>query len=1030
VEKKHDTTEDAAAGSTIERLDWSQETLMLSSVLLASTAVFAQPPDWARDVRPVLARQCFRCHGADPETRMADLRLDQRDALLASGVIDLEHPEASILLERIHDHEDPMPPTSEDSPLSPAELDVLRAWVDAGAPINAHWAFEPPRLEPPPFLDRLHAWPTQPLDAFVADGLEQAGLTPSPDASPARLLRRASLDLRGLPPTEAERTRFLEDTDPDAWEHAVDRLLESPHYGEHWAARWLDLARYADTQGYEQDGTRTMWPWRDWVIRAFNEDLPFDDFTIVQLAGDLLPNATDEQVLATGFHRNTMTNSEGGTRDEEFRVAAVLDRVNTTYETWMGLTMSCAQCHAHKYDPISQVEYYASYDLLNQTSDADRGNDAPHLAWQSPGQKARVLELTEAVNRERTRLIASNTPDTGPPSGRWLDDALPPGATPQGEDATTGWPWRTTTSDPTVTPFSGLHASESTANGEAFSQHFFDDAAATVTVAEHDVIEAHVLLDPDRPPKMIMVQVHTAAGGWEHRAYWGENRGLWGTDGTESRLRIGELPPSGSWVRLEISPDAIGLPPGTVVDGIALTQFGGHLWWDAVDISAADDEPHDWLVDRSAWEAIHRASGGRGLDTETAEVVRTPADERTPKDEDLLEANWLLRIGALGVEGATYRSALEELTIAQSSRIMTPVMQSLPEDERRTTHLLNRGAWNDPGEVVEPGIPESIRTTGTPQPTDRLEFARWIASTDNPLTARVRVNRLWESLFGRGLVETSEDFGTQGELPSNQRLLDHLALRFIELGWSQKAMLKEILTSRTYRQDSATTPERIERDPYNILLARGPRFRLDAETIRDQALAVSGLLEPSMHGPPVYPAQPEGTWQVVYNGGQWTESPPGDRHRRGLYTFWRRTAPYPSMVTFDAPSREFCVSRRIRTNTPLQALVVLNDPVYLEAAAALAGRMSETIDGEVPEDRVRVARGFRHATGREATPDELETLVELLDQARARFAAEPSNAALFIESCRGTTSENPTEFAAWIVLGNVLLNLDEVLVKS
>ena len=1003
---------------------------MLTSVLLASTAMLAEPPDWARDVRPILAGHCLRCHGADPETRKADLRLDDRASLIESGVVDLERPDASILLERILDHEDPMPPASEEDPLSPGDIELLMAWLEAGAPIEEHWSFTPPVPSAPPLLHDLQDWPTKPLDSFVAARLEKAALEPSPPASPDRLLRRASLDLRGLPPTSEELERFLSDRSPDAWEHAVDRLLESEHYGEHWAARWLDLARYADTMGYEQDGSRTIWPWRDWVIRAFNEDMPFDEFTITQIAGDLLEDPNDEQILATPFHRNTMTNSEGGTRDEEFRIAAVVDRVNTTYETWMGLTMSCAQCHAHKYDPISQTEYYASFDLLNQTSDADRGDDAPHLAWQSPEQKDRAEELARLAAAERSSLLAEDALEGSPPSGRWLDDALPPGATPQGTDSTNGWPWRAAGSSPDFAPFSGHLASESLAGDDEFKQHFFDNAAATVTTGEDDIIEAHVLLDPDDPPKMIMIQVHTTPASWEHRAYWGENRSPWGIDGSGSRLRLGDLPPTGAWTRLEVDASKLDLPAGTVIDGIALTQFGGHLWWDAVDIRSPERAAHEWLVDRAAWEASHRASGARTLAADVTRALNTPESERTEEEEALLQVTWLLETGALGTRGDAYRAARESMGTAMASRIMTPVMQALPDEQRRTTHILNRGAWNDLGEIVGPGVPASIRRPGTPQPTNRLEFARWIASTDNPLTARVRVNRIWESLFGRGLVETSEDFGTQGELPVSQELLDHLAIRFIELGWSQKALLKEILTSSTYLQDSATTAELTERDPHNILFARGPRFRLDAETIRDQALAVGGLLDRSMHGPPVFPAQPEGTWQVVYNGGTWNESPPGDRHRRGLYTFWRRTAPYPSMVTFDAPSREVCVSRRIRTNTPLQALVVLNDPVYLEAAAGLANRMLESDGNESFDDGRRIARGFLRSTGRTATDAEIATLQELLEQARLRFAESPEDAATFIESCRASTREDPVEFAAWIVLGNVLLNLDEVLVKS
>ncbi|MDG2030078.1 MAG: PSD1 and planctomycete cytochrome C domain-containing protein [Phycisphaerales bacterium] len=1005
---------------------------MLAAALLATCTPLAEAPDWAREVRPILATHCLRCHGADPETREADLRLDDATALWASGVLDRDDPMSSLLLERIEPgHGDPMPPVEASDPLEQSEIDTLRAWVAAGAGIDDHWSFKSPVAPAPPMLESLGNWPKQPLDVFVAGGLERAGLRPSDPASPARLLRRASLDLRGLPPSPEELDRFLADPSPRAYEDAVDRLLASSHYGEHWAGRWLDLARYADTNGYEQDGTRTIWPWRDWVIRAFNEDLPFNDFTIRQLAGDLLPDATDEDVLATAFHRNTMTNSEGGTRDEEFRVAAVVDRVNTTYEAWMGVTMACAQCHAHKYDPISQEDYYASYALLNQTQDADRPDDNPRLDWQTPEQGRHARTLAEAL-REKTQEILEQAPRTDSlVSIAWIDEGLPPGATPQGEDVPDArWPWRGEADTPPVKPHSGRRASVSEAKADSFAQHFFEDAAATIRMQADSRLVAHVRIDPERPPKMIMLQVHAPTGGWEHRAYWGQNHGTWGVDQTPARLPQGELPPAGSWVRLEIPAKAIDLPAGTIVDGIALSQFGGpeggRVWWDAVGFERVDASDHDWQRDRSAWEEALGTVNGRGLLPEAKEALQVAAEQRSQQQDQLLELEWRHQIGALGDAGDEYTSARDALVAARMQTVSTPVMRALPEDQRRTTKVLVRGAWNDPADEVRPGIPSALNPRGLPAPTDRLAFARWIASPDNPLTARVRVNRLWESLFGRGIVLTSEDFGTQGELPGNQALLDHLAVRFIELGWSQKALLREILTSATYRQDSAVDPKLLERDPNNELLARGARFRLDAETIRDQALAIGGLLDPTLHGPPVFPAQPEGTWQVVYNGGSWTESPAGDRHRRGLYTFWRRTAPYPSMITFDAPSREFCVSRRIRTNTPLQALVVLNDPVYLEAAGGLAGLMLAASD----EDEQRITAGFRRATGRDATTRERSTLRALLANARSRFATEPDQARIFLDSCRMPESDDPSELAAWIVMGNVLLNLDEVLVKS
>ena len=766
------------------------------------------------------------------------------------------------------------------------------------------------------------------------------------------------------------------------------------------------------------------------MIDAFNSDMPFDEFTVRQLAGDLLPGASDADILATAFHRNTMTNSEGGTRDEEFRVAAIVDRVNTTYQTWMGLTMNCAQCHAHKYDPISHEDYYASFALLNQTADADRNDDTPRIEWQTPQQRARIAELTEALRTLTRKIAATENMPTPSASKYWIDDGLPPGVTAQGDDSVSGWPWRTQESTPPVKPVSGWRASESNAPALNFAQHYFDNSAEPIQLAQGEKIVVHAMLDPEKTPEMIMVQVHTPTTLWEHRAYWGVNRGDWGVDGSPSRFPMGKLPETGIWVRLEIDPALIGLPAGTVIDGIALSQHGGpnggRIWWDAIGFDSDAIRTHDWQRDRAAWETRLAAVNGRGAPPDVAETLRLDPTARSKDQENSLEAEWRLATGTLGEATRDYENQRNELAKARMQTVSTPIMRALPENARRSTHLLTRGAWNDPAEEVAPGIPEAFRAPGTISPVDRLTFASWIASDENPLAARVQVNRIWESIFGRGIVETSEDFGTQGSFPSNQALLDHLAIRFVELGWSQKALLKEILTSATYRQDSVVSAELLKRDPNNVLLARGPRFRLGAETIRDQALAIGGLLTRKLHGPPVFPAQPEGTWQVVYNGASWKESPAGDRHRRGLYTFWRRTAPYPSMMTFDAPSREFCVSRRIRTNTPLQALVVLNDPVFLEASAGLGKLMRKA--GQ--DDRTRIAAGFRRATGREIHPPELATLEALLVEARARFASDPGAATAFILECRASDDGEPAECAAWIVLGNVLLNLDEVLVKS
>ena len=695
--------------------------------------------EFNRDIRPVLNRRCLSCHGG--VKRASGLGLRFREEALAparSGrrAVVPGRPEESEILARVG-HEDPgerMPPEGE--PLSGVEIERLTEWIRGGAEWGVHWAYVAPRAGEIPGVEDP-GWERDPLDRFVLARLEREGLEPAPPADPAVWLRRVSLDLTGLPPSPAELEEFLADASEAGRERVVDGYLESPHFGERWAAMWLDLARYADTKGYEKDGGRTIWRYRDWLVEAFNRDMPYDRFTVEQMAGDLLARASDEQRIATAFHRNTMTNDEGGTDDEEFRVAAVIDRVNTTFEVWMGTTLSCAQCHDHPYDPFEQHEYYEFMAFLNNTADADHPSEQPTLETYSPPDRQRRKELLEQ---------------------------------------------------------------------------------------------------------------------------------------------------------------------------------------------------------RAAAEEAPRRT--------TAETL------------------------ALAAELA----AIEE-GLAALRPVSTPVLSEIPPTEARVTRVFDRGNWLAPLEEVAPGVPAALPPFGNDRPLDRLGLAQWMVDPGHPLTARVAVNRFWEQLFGVGLVETLEDFGTQGEAPSHPRLLDWLAVRFMnDQHWSVKQFLRAVVLSATYGQSSAVTPEKLERDPRNRLLARGPRFRLSAEQVRDVALSASGLLNPALYGPSVMPVQPDGIWQSVYSGETWETSEGGDRYRRGVYTYWKRTSPYPSMVTFDAPTREFCVSRRIRTNTPLQALITFNDPVYVEAAEALASRM-EAEGGPTLEDRIRY--GFRLVQARAPHPADVEELVLL-----------------------------------------------------
>ena len=766
--------------------------LSVALLTAVSSGTLAQPlpakVDFSRDVLPILSNKCFACHGPDEKTRKAKLRLDTRDGATAAAVVPGK-PDASELVARLTatpGDASIMPPAKFGKPLTAREVDILTQWVKDGAAYTAHWAYVAPKRPAVP----LTKFPTSnAVDAFLFARLEAEKLTPSAEADKYALARRVALDLTGLPPTAEEVEAYVSDKSPQAYEAFVDKMLAKPAYGEHWARMWLDLARYADSAGYADDPLRTIWKYRDYVITSFNANKPFDVFTVEQIAGDLLPNPTTEQLVATAFHRNTMTNSEGGTSDEEFRNVAVVDRVNTTFTVWMGTSMACAQCHTHKYDPLTQVEYFRAFAFFNNTADADRPDESPTLPF-------------------------------------WSDELL-----------------------------------------------------AKKAALEKQVADLETKLKGVKPD--------------------------------------------------ELKPDR---------------------------------------------------------------------DKLAALKKDL--------------------AAVKPLTTV-------PVMKELTGTARRKTRLQFRGNFMNLGEEVTEGLPAAFPSLGKAQGANRLDLAKWLVSPENPLTARVIANRFWEQLFGTGLVPTSEEFGAQGEQPSHPELLDWLATELVAQKWDVKKFLKLLVMSSAYRQSAKVTPELFERDPENRLLARGPRVRLTAEMVRDQALFAAGLLSAKTLGPSVRPQQPNLGVSAAFGGSiDWQTSTGEDKFRRGLYTQWRRSNPYPSMSTFDAPNRDTCVVRRARTNTPLQALVLMNDPVYIEAAQALAKK------GLNSEDRTTAAAVtlmFRRCLVRPPTDDEVKRLVKLYDAARAKFAkdrdkanqvAGPVPAMVSIES-----------YAAMTVVANVILNLDEMLMK-
>ena len=898
--------------------------LTLSSFL----GIFEDKVDFNTQIKPLLNKNCIACHGGVKKASNYSL-LFKHEALAPakSGKLAIIPGDAdnSELIRRLTltDHDERMP--LEAPPLKPEDIELLRKWIDQGAEWGDHWAYQSvERPEVPKigtFWSRLGIvendelnWAKNEIDHFVLEKLKPEGLKPSPETDKATLIRRVSLDLTGLPPTEKEVADFVADTSPNAYEKVVDRLLASPAYGERWTGMWLDLARYADTKGYERDPGRTIWRYRDWLIKAFNSDKPFDQFTVEQLAGDLVPNPTDDQLIATGFHRNTMTNDEGGTQDEEFRVAAVMDRVNTTWDVWQGTTFGCVQCHTHPYDPFVHEEYYKYLAFFNNARDEDVTTETPTLRFYKKEDSLKV----QALNG-------------------WLKGH---GKQPrQAQD---------------VMKF--VRVTEPKINSHDFDQY----------------VNASLL-----DAKFFGVQ-DGGSGRIKNIDLTGKNRLImqWGTKAKNAVLTLHQDSPTGPVLLTTPTPSGRDT---TMI--FALPTVSGH---------------HDLYV--------------------------TLDSPETPKD--WVQIKWVSFQAALPAQPAT---ALGEMDLKLAEILntrpeSTPIMQDGTGDLARKTHVFERGNWLVKGKEVKPDVPKSLPPMAKELPRNRLGLAKWMVSREHPLTARVAVNRFWEQLFGTGIVETVEDVGTQGIQPTHRELLDWLAVDFMETDhWSVKKLLKKIVVSATYRQHSEVSPELLAKDPYNKLLARGPRVRLAAEQVRDQALAVTGLLSNKLYGPSVMPPQPDGIWQSPYSGESWKLSEGEDRYRRALYTYWKRTAPYPSMITFDSPSREFCQLRRLRTNTPLQALVTLNDPVYVEAAQRLAETM--TLRGKTPEEQIQA--GFRLVMLRNLTPKKLAVLTKLYRNTETYYRQNPEEAHKLL-SCEEATPQ----LAALTVTANTMLNLDEVITKE
>jgi len=915
--------------------------LLSGTVLAVLATVVVRPWHWLEpevdfntQIKPILNKNCIACHGGVKKVEgFSVLFRHEAVAPTKSGkpAIIPGHADQSEMIRRLtlQDPEQRMPLDA--PPLEEEEIELLRKWIDQGAKWGDHWAYQP--VQRPQIPESKHSclkagftgeepaatgWGRNPIDWFVLDKLRAEGLQPSPEAGRETLLRRVSLDLTGLPPTPEQAQIFLKDTSAAAYEKLVDRLLASPAYGEKWAAAWLDLARYSDTKGYERDAGREIWRYRDWLIRAFNDDKPYNQFTVEQLAGDLLPNPTDDQLIATGFHRNTMTNDEGGTQDEEFRVAAVMDRVNTTWDVFGGTTFSCVQCHSHPYDPFVQKEYYQFMAFFNNTRDEDVTSETPTLRFYKPEDSLKLEEVKTWITGHQAR------PDQ-------VRDLV----------------------------------------------HFARVVEPKINSHDFDQHRKASLLDA----KYFGFQ-HGGSARIKGVALAGKRRLVlaWGTNARKATVTLRR--------------DSAG---GPVVMTLPVPRTGSE-WNDTTliyplppltgkqDLYLTLDSPRDpqhWVMIK--WVAFRPHLPGQDADQ---------LDETDRKLAELLNAD----------------------------PETTPVMIDGTGTLARKTHEFVRGNWLVKGAEVTPDVPKSLPPMAKELPRNRLGLARWMTSRQHPLTARVAVNRFWEQLFGTGLVETAEDFGTQGIPPTHRELLDWLAAEFMEThGWSVKKLLKQIVLSDTYRQRSEVSPEVLAKDPANRLLARGPRVRLSAESVRDQALAVSGLLSPKQYGPPVMPPQPEGIWQSPYSGESWNTAWNEDRYRRALYTYWKRTAPYPSMVTFDSPSREFCQVRRIPTNTPLQALVTLNDIVYLEAARKLAEGLKAP--QATPEKWIGAA--YRRVMAREITPARRDVLLRLYHDTEKHYRANLQDACELVDD-----GSYDAQWAAGTVVANTLLNLDEVITKE
>ncbi len=1024
--------------------------------MLAEASASEAKVDYNRDVRPILSENCFACHGFDEASREADLRLDVSDSATEDrggyAAIVAGDSAASEAWRRIasDDEAEVMPPVDSHRELTAEQKEILRRWIDEGAVYAKHWAFIPPVKQTlPDVADQ--GWVKNEVDRFVLAKLKAEGLQPADEASRQMVIRRLFLDLTGLPPGVDEVEAFVADERPDAYELLVDQLLASPHFGERMALEWLDAARYADTNGFSIDGGRHMWLWRDWVINAFNQNMPYDQFLVEQLAGDLLPNHTDAQLVASGFQRNNMVTHEGGTIPEENLTNYNADRVKTLGEAVLGLTLGCAQCHDHKYDPLTQREYYQFFAYFNMLSDIGLDGDAgvnprPYFeaktvlpADEAPALRERIAKLREELEHPAAEAI-----------DKWI-------AEQQQSLATRG-------RDLELHPAEVLKVSTPNAgSGFDVEDGRFVKIASGGGLVAYDV--SMRLPATDKPITGVRIVFHPDAdaprGGWGFGKLPTADAGSPAEKGTfvVTSFSASAESVTGDQVNLNLLRDVRKATANTWhadyrPEGVLDTGLSGwspqvshdgpvHLTITFAEPIDASQTPYlttqvnfgvnaPLVAKRFEFFAVAGADDGSDLPAEIIAIVEKPTIGRTEAEQVRLKDYFAQH------SAATERQRVELVNLEERLRVLTekfPTMVMDQAEKPRDTFILERGNYAAPTEKVSPGTPAALPPLPPDAPGNRLGLAQWIAAPNHPLTARVAVNRLWQTLFGTGIVKTTADFGAQGEWPSHPELLDWLAVDFVESGWDVKALVRKIVTSATYRQTSAASDELIERDPGNQLLARGPRFRLSAEFIRDAALKSSGLLVARIGGPSVNPYTPGDLWREISHYGsspatsQAFMQDHGEKlYRRSLYTYWKRTVPPPNMAAFDAPNREICTVQRASTTTPLQALVLLNDVQFVEASRGLAERMVK----QSGDDAARLRWGFKECTSRPATDEELVVLAEMLGRERARYAADEGAAVEYLASGESLRDEQipPAEHAAWSQVASLMMNLSEAVTRN